>query len=252
MPSDRASTPGWRTRAGSLVAGCVVWELAARLIGSPFFPSFTATMSALAELLKSEVFLGNIAVSLTNLAVGFALACAVGVGMGIATARIRLVELIVEPYLHALLAAPGIIYVPLLFTLFGATRPTQIGSVFLHAVFVVVATTAGALKPENTTLMAMASSFGARQSQVFWKIRWPLAVPLVVSGLRVGALLAVKGMINGEMFIAYTGLGAMIRTYGARFEVAKLLAIVVVIAAVAVACSVGVDRLARRVRRSAA
>lgn len=225
----------------SLSLGGLAWELLARWNGSPFFPSLAATLRALWELVQDGLILGNVAVSLTNLVLGFAAAIGVGIAIGVSMARVPQIEMVLEPYLHALLAAPGIVYVPLLFTVFGATRPTQIGSVFLHAVFVIVATTAEALKTRNAGLMAMASAFGASEPQTFWRIRWPAARPLVVNGVRVGALLAVKGMVNGEMFIAYTGLGALIRTYGARFEVDKLLAIVMVIAIVAVGCSVILD-----------
>ena len=54
-------------------------------------------------------------------------------------------------------------------------------------------------------------------------------------------LFGVKGMINGEMFIALTGLGALVRLYGGRFEADKLLAVLVVIAGVALLCSWLVD-----------
>jgi NitT/TauT family transport system permease protein len=157
---------------------------------------------------------------------------------------------VAEPYLHALLAAPGMIYVPLLFSFFGATRATQVGSVFVHAVFVVAATTAGALRPRNAGLIAMAAAFGANERQIFWSVRWPAARPLVVSGLRVGALLAVKGMINGEMFISFTGLGALVRTYGARFEADKVLALVIVIVTVALSCGSIIDAAERRTARA--
>jgi ABC-type nitrate/sulfonate/bicarbonate transport system permease component len=51
------------------------------------------------------------------------------------------------------------------------------------------------------------------------------------------------------MFIAWTGLGALVRTYGTRFEADKVLAIVAVIAAVALACGALVDGIERRTTR---
>jgi NitT/TauT family transport system permease protein len=246
VPSELPPAYGWRTRAKSLLVGCLIWEGAARLAARPLFPTCSATMTALVELTRNGAIVGNLGTSLSNLVAGFGAAVLVGIGTGIVMARLQHLEAAVEPFLHALLAAPSMIYVPLLFTAFGATRITQIGSVFLHAVFVMTATTAAALRPERPNLVAMASSFGASERQIFWSIRWPAARPLIISGLRVGSLLAVKGMINGEMFIAFTGLGALIRTYGSRFEPDKMLAIVIVIMSVALACSALVGILERR------
>jgi len=252
METDRAAASPWRVRWMSLVAGGLLWEAVARLLSTPFLPSCTATIAALGELVQSGVILGNLATSLVNLAIGFAWAACVGVAAGIAMTRIRHVDAVLEPYLHALLAAPGMIYVPLLFTFFGASRLTQIGSVFLHAVFLVAATTAGALRPKQQALTAMAAAFGATDRQIFWRVTWPAGRPLIVSGLRVGSLLAVKGMINGEMFIAFTGLGALIRTHGARFEPDKVLAIVMVVVAVALLVAAAIDAAERRLVRTPA
>jgi NitT/TauT family transport system permease protein len=241
---------GWRIRATSLLAGCALWEIGARIAAQPFLPSFTATIAALIDLGRSGLILGSLATSVTNLAAGFALAILAGVSAGVVMARVRQVEAVAEPFLHALLAAPGMIYVPILFTLFGATRLTQVGSVFFHAVFVIAVATARALRPENAALTAMASSFVATERQIFWLVRWPSARPLIVSGLRVGSLLAVKGMINGEMFIAFTGLGALVRTYGARVESDRLLAMVIVIASVAMTFSTLVGTIEQRTVRA--
>jgi NitT/TauT family transport system permease protein len=40
---------------------------------------------------------------------------------------------------------------------------------------------------------------------------------------------AVKGMINGEMLIAFVGLGALAQRYGAQFDAAKVFAIAMVV-----------------------
>ncbi|MGE0450619.1 MAG: ABC transporter permease [Vicinamibacterales bacterium] len=251
MLGDLTPAYGWRSRVLSLLAGGIVWEGIARLAASPFLPSCTATARALADLIRGGTIAASLGASLTNLAIGFSGAAAGGVAIGVAMARARTVELIVEPYLDALMAAPGVIYVPVLFTFFGATRAMQVGSVFFHVVFFVAATTARALHQREGRLTTMAAAFGATEPQVFWRVRWPAARPLVISGLRMGALLAVKGLITGEMFVAFTGLGALVRTHGARFEADKVMAMVLVIVAIAVALTSIIDRVERRSRRMA-
>src|SRR5262245_9306373 len=120
MRTEFTSAYGWRIRGLSLLAGCVIWETVARLINNPFLPSFSATIAAFIQLIRDGLIEGSLTVSLTNLAIGFACAAIAGIATGVAMARVRPLERMVEPYLNALLAAPGMIYVPLLFTLFGA------------------------------------------------------------------------------------------------------------------------------------
>ena len=197
-------------------------------------------------MIASGEILGNLAVSLRALAAGYAAAAVAGVALGTAMGRFRPVEVALSPYVNALLASPSLIFVPVLFTLFGAGRMTQVGAVFLHAVFVIVVTTHAGVRNARGSLVEMAGAFGATERQGFWKIRLPQARPAVVSGLRLGVPLAVKGMVNGEMFIAFLGLGALVRSYGGRFEPDKVLAIVFVVICVSLAGTSLVDALDRR------
>ena len=60
---------------------------------------------------------------------------------------------------------------------------------------------------------------------------------------------AVKGMINGEMFIALFGLGALLRSYGSRFDAENVFAILLVVIIVALACTFLVQTVERRLTR---
>lgn len=236
--------PSSLTRAVSLVAGLLAWELAARLSHSPLFPSCTQTVAALVELVRSHTLGPHLAASAWNLLAGFSTAVILGLTTGVLMGRHPTVDRTLAPFLRALLAAPGLIYVPPLFTLFGASNLTLIGSVVCHTVFVVAMTTSDALRQIEPSLVAMAASFGATDRQTFWKVQWPRARPMVVSGLQVAAPLAVKGLVNGEMFIAFAGIGALVRTYGSRFEPDKVLALLIVIVTISIASSAAIGRLA--------
>jgi len=236
----------WQTRAVSLGLAIAAWEIGARWAGAPFLPPASAVAVALADLVASGRIAGNLSLSLASLAAGFLLAVVAGIAAGVVMGRYRTAARLFDPYLNALLAAPNLLFVPILFTLFGASRATQVGAVFLHAVFVITATTQTGIREAPHALIEMARSFGATERDLFWKVRLPEAQPMMLAGLRIGVLYAVKGMINGEMFIALTGLGALIRTHGGRFEPAYVLAIIGVVIGVAVVCSAALDRLYRR------
>jgi NitT/TauT family transport system permease protein len=201
------------------------------------------------ELIQSQAILGHLSVSLVSLAIGFVPAVALGLTLGALMGRFRHVEYLFDPYLHALLATPNLIFVPILFALFGVGRGTQAAIVFLYAFSVIVSNTMAGVRASDAGLMEMARSFGANKWQAFLSIVVPGALPLVMAGLRLGMARAVKGMINGEMFIALVGLGALIRTYGGRFEADKVLGVLLLVNAVGVA-SVGLlQALDRRLMR---
>jgi NitT/TauT family transport system permease protein len=233
----------------ALAAAALAWEAAGRGFGFRFLPPLSSVVEASWQMLESGVLPGHLVSSFASLAFGYALAVAAGVPLGALMGRYRLVEHIFDPYLHAFLASPNLIYVPILFALFGVGGGTQVALVFLYSFFVVVANTMAGVKAGDAALEEMARVFGAGERQLLRTVVLPAALPLILAGLRLGMGRAVKGMINGEMFIALTGLGALIRTYGGRFEADKVLGVLLVIVAFALAAVGMVQWVERRALR---
>jgi NitT/TauT family transport system permease protein len=95
----------------------------------------------------------------------------------------------------------------------------------------------------------MARSFGANERQIFKHVLLPGALPMVMAGLRLGMGRAVRAMINGEMLIVLVGLGALLRTYGNRFDAASVYGLLLVIITVALIATSSVQWLERRLTR---
>ncbi|MFQ5855414.1 MAG: ABC transporter permease [Anaerolineae bacterium] len=244
----------WPIKAGrpqviSLLVGLAGWEILGRLLDFPFLPPFSVVLRASWELTVSGEILGNLSASLVSLVVGYGLAATLGLTVGALMGRYRKVEHLLDVYLNAFLASPTLIWVPILFAFFGVSRLSQIAVVFLYSFWLITANTLTGIRTVDGSLLEMARSFGATERQLFWKIMLPGALPLIMAGLRIGMGRAVKGMINGEMFIALIGLGALIKIYGGRFDAARVLGILIVIIAVAVVTTSLVQALDRRVTR---
>jgi NitT/TauT family transport system permease protein len=238
-----------RSTVFALLVGVGVWELVGRLWQINFLPPFSSVLRASVSMIVSGQILGYLAASLVGLVVGYGLAAACGVTLGLLMGRYRKVEYLFDLYLNAFLAAPKIVFVPVLFALFGVSRTVQIAVVFLSAFFIIVVNTMSAIRTVDATYVEMARSFGAKERQLFLKILLPGALPLTMAGLRLGMGRAVKGMINGEMFIAIFGLGALLRTYSSRFDAEKVFAILLVVIVVALVCTSAVQYVERRVTR---
>jgi ABC-type nitrate/sulfonate/bicarbonate transport system permease component len=230
----------------SLAAGAIGWEFAVRLLGSDRLPPFSAVLERLAVMSWRGEILAPLAASLGSLVVGFLAAAVLGVLSGALMARSATLEHLVDIYFDALMAAPTLIYVPVLFALFGITRASQVALVFAYAFFIVAATTHDGIRAVDRRLVEMARAFGASERQVFWSVSLPAAKPFMLTALRLGSARAVKGMIVGEMVIALSGLGAALKGYGARFDVGAVLAILLVILLVSAASTALVGTLAHR------
>jgi NitT/TauT family transport system permease protein len=249
--------PAWRLSAAAgdewgapglpVAVGLLLWEAASRGLGSRLLPSFSSVAAAVWQMARHGALLPALAASLGSLAAGLLAAIVLGVGAGLCMARSDIVEHAVEMYFDALMAAPTLVYVPVLFALFGVTRLTQVVVIFLYGFFVIAATTLTGIRAVDRRLVDMARAFGASERQIFWTVALPAAGPFALSGLRLGTMRAVKGMVVGEMIIALSGLGALLKTSGAQFDLTRVLAVLLVIVVVSLAANLFVAALARRV-----
>jgi len=230
----------------ALLIGGVVWEIAGRTLHYSFLPPLSNVLRAALGLLASGQILGYVAASLVSLVIGYGLAASGGILLGLLMGRYRTVEYVIEPYVGALLTAPKLVFVPILYAFLGIGRGIQVAVVFLSAFFIIVINTMAGIRSVDASWIEMARAFGAKERQLFWKVLLPGALPLIMAGLRLGMGRAVKGMIRGEMYIALFGMGALLRKYGSRFDSESVFAILLVVVALALVCSYAVQLVERR------
>lgn len=218
-----------------LLGGAIAWELIGQIANVSFFPPLSAVVIRLGELTMDGQIVGNLASSLLNLAIGFAISLIFGIGIGMAMGAYRKVEMALDFYVFALLTAPTLVLAPVFFSIFGSSnpRPTIIGVIILYTIFIVIVNTTAAIRSVPAPLIEMGRSYCANERQLFTRIILPAATPLIMAGVRLGMGRAVKGMINGEMFIAIVGLGAVVKKAGIRFDSEGVLAVLILIVIVA-------------------
>jgi ABC-type nitrate/sulfonate/bicarbonate transport system permease component len=213
----------------ALLGGAAVWEALGWGLGLQWLPPFSKVMEALAQFVRSGAILANLGSSLQGLVIGFGLSLVMGLVVGGLMGRYRYVEKALDVYVHALFVCPSIVFAPIFFAIFGLSDASRIAIIVVYAMFVIVINTATAIRTVDPSLVEMARSFGSREHQIFMRILLPASLPLVFAGIRLGMGRAVKGMINGEMLIAFVGLGALAQKYGAQFDAAKVFAIAMVV-----------------------
>ena len=238
----------------ALLAGAIFWELLGRLWNVSFFPPLSEVLVRLAELtapngdISKGVILNNLVQSIINLGIGFGISVVFGVLIGALMGAYQKVGDALDVYVYALLTAPSLVFAPIFFAAFGARsiRETTIAVIVMYTIFIIIVNTATAIRSVPPSLIEMGRSFGANDRRMFWRIILPSALPLIFAGLRLGSGRAVKGMINGEMFIAVTGLGYVVINQGKRFDAAGVLAVLLVIVIVSLFAVKAVQIVDRR------
>lgn len=230
----------------SLAVGALAWEVIGRVANVSYFPPLSDVLVRLVELLLTGEIIGYLVTSLTNLAIGFSVSLVIGLGVGLLMGVYKRVDLALDIYVRAMLTAPSLVFAPIFFSLFGLNRITIVGIIVLYSTFIMILTTASAVKAAPKSLVEMARCYGANDRFVFRRVLLPSAMPLIMAGVRLGAGRAVKGMINGEMFIAVVGLGGVVMTAGRNFDATTVLAVMVMIIIVAFGLVWVVERLDRR------
>lgn len=217
----------------SVIGGVLFWEVAGHMLGFAWLPPFSTVVAKLVELVVTGEVLGHLVNSLIALAIGVGISLAVGLPLGALMGRFKRVDQALSVYVYAFFVSPGIVFAPIFFAIFGLARGTLVALIIVYTVFIIVINTKAAVQRVDQSLVEMARSYGANEWDIFFRVVVPAAMPLVFAGVQLGVGRGVKGMINGEMFIALVGLGALSQRFSGRFEAEGALAVVLVVLAVA-------------------
>ena len=211
---------------GSLVVVVLAWELVAQRMDSLIFPPFSEVVVAFVTMVGEGAFFSELFVSLVTFVGGMAIAVALGFLVGGAMALWRPVERALDVYVNAALGAPVIAFVPVFIVLFGIGYPTRILTVVIFSVFIIIVNTFAGLRSVDPSFVEMGRSFGATGRQLFWQVRVPAASGLIGTGLRIGTIRGLKGLVNGEVLVAVVGLGRLVVRSGNAFTMDRLYAVV--------------------------
>ena len=216
-------------RIGSLIGVLGLWEVFGRL--DPRVASYPSEIvAAFIQLAFVEnVLAPAFATTLHGLVVGFIIAAVLGIAIGFAMGRVRLVDLILDPYVSALYATPRIALVPLLVLWVGIDFELRVTIVVLSAVFPIIINTYIGAKSVDRELLDAGRSFAASGWQLLRTVVVPGSLPYLFAGLRIGAARALVGIIVAEMAAAVTGTGQLIIQYGRFFETDKLFVPVIIL-----------------------
>ena len=177
--------------------------------------------------------------SLGRMSQGYLISIAIGVPLGMATARLRLIRESVKPVLMGFQGLPSICWLPLALLWFGLTDAAIIFVVVMGSLLSIAIGTEDAVSGINPQLLQAAGTLGIRGLRFYGGVLLAAALPGIVTGLKLGWSFAWRALMAGELLFISGGLGQLLNTGRELMEVSQVMAVMLAIIIV----GTGVDRL---------
>ncbi len=219
----------WCRRLLVLVALAVLWEAYARwLDNSLLFPSFSETVAALVNGLKTGVLVDRILTSLGVLIFGYA----VGLGIAVALAMVAMSSKLGRDLQTTLTAMfnplPAIALLPVAMLWFGLGTGSLVFVLAHSVIWSFSLSIISGFDGVSPTLRMVGRNYGLRGVSYIWKILIPAAFPSLLTGLRLGWAFAWRTLIAAELVFGVSagsgGLGWFIYENKNQLEIASVFA----------------------------
>ena len=226
----------WVLRATGIAAALLVWEVLGRRVGEALLAGPSLVLPELVDLVIDGEMPVALAGSLRQMLVGYALALAIGMPVGVAMGRSRLIDAVLRPWVNMLVVTSVASLVPLFIVIVGTGFGFRVAVVFTASVFYIVLIGFQGARGIDPRWIDVGRAFNASRLQSFWRIMLPALYPYLITGVRIGLVQAIRGMVVAELFVIM-GIGGLIHTAGLYVSTATLLALMLRLMAVGVAAN---------------
>jgi ABC-type nitrate/sulfonate/bicarbonate transport system permease component len=234
-----------------LIALLVLWYLATtRWRVSPLLlPNPFVVLRDFWDILRTGEFIGDLRVTLTELASAFAIAASSGLVVGYLISRSQYRVQVFEPLFAGIYSVPIILFLPLYVLLFGLGPASKIALGATISFFPIALNTIAGFGYVERTLVIAARSMGASDLQLFRYVLLPAALPIILTGMRMGFTVALLSIIGSETIASLAGLGHRIVHLAEGMEMAPMFAYIAFVVVIAAILNALVSALEARGRR---
>ncbi|TDD27904.1 ABC transporter permease [Kribbella turkmenica] len=204
----------WALRAllVAIIAGAWSYAAGPGGVADILLPSIPQVAAELGSLVKDPVIWRAAGLTLGEMAIAFVLGASLGIVVGLWAGRRNLRARVTDPLLAWGYIVPSVVFYPLFLLWFGLGSSSKVLYAAVGAFFPIAFNTIRGLKSVDPKFVRLGKAFGASKRQLDVSIKLGAAMPMVLSGVRIGVALTTIAVILGEMLAASAGLG---------FELAK-------------------------------
>jgi len=226
----------------------LLWEIASGKWIEPFLISSPSRilMSMIAGF-RSGDLIQHTWVTFQEIAIGFPVGVILGIALGYAFGRSRLLAEIFEPIIIGLNGIPRTALAPLFIVWLGIGIWSKVGVVFLLTFFLNFFNTYAGMRQMDQEYIDLARLMGAGRWKLTFKVILPAISPYMFTGIRTSIPFSVIGAIVGEFVAATEGVGFFIRQAAGLFRTADVFVGIIVLMLMVIA----MDKVAELIERRA-
>lgn len=220
------------------------WSVAA---DSTFFPPLPEILARFQELWLFARFGSDLVPTLTNMAIGYALAGVIGISVGVVLARVRVLRAMAEGLVHFARSVPPIAILPVAILLLGFGDAMRISVIAFSASFATLIATIDGVTSLDPVRRDLVRSYRIPRWTFYRHVLLPQAGPQILAGLRISLLVAFIVMISSEMLASTRGIGYLTIAAQQTFATTDMWAGIVLLGVLGYAINLAFERVERRV-----
>ena len=207
----RAAAPALKGAAGVLCL-FLAWQASVPLVGLEpyFYPSPLDVLRAFTDLVRKGILPVYVGDSLLRYGAGILLGTLTGVTMGLLVGLNQGVARLLGPTINFLFAIVEVAWIPIFVLWFGYGIETILIALTYVVFFPILYNTILGVRTAPQVYVNATLSLGASRRQVLSHVILPSALPNILTGFRVGAGFAFRGLIFAEIIAAKSGIGYLI------------------------------------------
>ncbi len=190
----------------------VVWQALSQLgyIKPLILPPPSQVALAFWDLIRSGAMVRHVGISVLRVLEGFGIAAILGLGLGIAIGLSRTLERLTDLIIQLVKPIPPIAWIPLAILWFGIGEESKVYIIFLGALFPIVINTIDGIRQTDQKFVEVARILEVPRFKFIRKVVIPGAYPAIMTGIRVGLMVAWMCVVAAELIAASSGIGYLI------------------------------------------
>ncbi len=203
------------------------------------FPSPLGVVQTLGRGFQNGTFIIGIVTSMQRILIGFGISAVVGILLGLAIGRIKILDETVGSLVLGLQALPSICWLPLALLWFGLNETAILFVVVMGALLAITTATEAGVKNTPPLYLRAARNLGARGWKMYALVIFPAALPSIITGMKLGWSFAWRSLMAAELLYVSLGLGHLLMIGRELNDMSQVVAVMLVIIAIGLI----VDRL---------
>jgi NitT/TauT family transport system permease protein len=227
----------------------VVWQAAALTLRNDSFPTALDAIRAIPSILGDKESLINIMASLRRMVIGFALAVAISVPLGLMMGRSRAVAAFFNPLLMVIYPVPKAALMPIIMLWLGVGDVSKTLVIFLGVSLPVIYHSFEGARAVEEKMIWSGAAMGLSTVQRMFRIILPAALPEILTGCRTGLVLALITMVTSEMIARQSGAGNILFNALDMGQYDTVFAMIIIVGAMGICLDTAFERIRARLVR---